>query len=312
MKLFADYEIDNGYKRISIWNIYYGYKAYIANEKPIDFKKYYEKFYKKRIFSTHSTVKMPMTLVLKHPYGKSFFRYVGNINTKGELESISHSIYKDIFNEMDILHLVVNKQQITLNVSYSDIEYYFKANGNDYYADVFIFFNKSIPEEYYYKWGGKLCIEIKHTHAVEKSKIYDCYKQGIAIFEHSISEKLLMNENIQSEEELLKRKDFITKKLSQKIYGKLISNPCTEDYQMLQTLKIENTNLKTENENLRKCNSSLSKQVDELKKNIEQLKMDEENLQHEHSNILQLKENINNHKLLKILLSFFKDLKNFL
>lgn len=296
MKLFADYEIENGYKRISIWNIYNGYVAYIANEKRIDFKEYYIKFFKNRIYSTHKVNKIPMTLVVKHPYGRSFFRYSGRTNGNGSLESISHSTYKDILNEMGTLNLVINSQQISLDVSYSDIEYFFKANGNDYYADVFIFFKKSFPEEYYYKWGGKLCIEINHTHAVEKRKIDDCYKQGIAVFEHSISKKLQMNENVQTEEELLHQKNFITKKLSEKIYGRLISNPSTEEYIMLQKLKSENETLKAENKSLQEHNAYLE---EKLNTEGEEVK-----------NLLLLKEGINQHRILRILVRLFKDLKN--
>lgn len=310
MKLFADYKIEKGYKRISIWNIYNGYKAYISLNEKIELKEYYKKFYKNRIFSTHRNRKIPMTLVVRHPYGKSFFKYLRNKNPKGELESVSHSTYKEIVNEMRILNLVVHKQKIKLYVSYSDIEYYFNANGNDYYADIFIYFNKSEPEEYYYKWGGKLCFEIKHTHPVEKKKAYDCYKEGIAIFEHPISEKLMINGNTNSEEELINQKNFIAKELSEEIYGDLISNPSTEEYVMIQKLKSENIALKTENESLRKYNTNLIKKINELNDSIEKSNNDVLQLQNEHFKFLQLKRQINNHKFLRKFMKLFKDLKD--
>lgn len=256
MKLYADYKIHNGYKKINIWYIYNGYKKYNI-ENHIDFREYYKKYFKNRLFSTHKSTKMAMTLVRKQPYGKSFFRYLGNLNNNGEFESVSHSVYKEIITDLNILNLVVNEQKIKLYISYSDIEFYFTANGNNYVADVFVYFNKSEPMEYFYKWKGILCFEIKYKHAVDKRKVDDCYVEGIPVFEHTISKKLMISDNTINEEELISQKNFITNKLTDKIYGKLLSDPESEEYKLIEKLKKENDELRNENSKLQNCNAIL-------------------------------------------------------
>lgn len=257
MKLFADYKTENGYKNINIWYIYNSYKEYTKTEGYITFEKYYDRFFKHRLFSTHRVNKIQMMLVKKTPYGDSFFRYYGNINDKGKSESITHSTYKDIIKELYVLNLVVNDKVIKLYVSYSDIEYAFIANGKYYCTDVFINFYKSNPEEYFYKWNGKLCIEIKYTHPVTKEKAQDFYSQGIPVFEHSISRKLLMSEHTNSEKEIIKQKNYIKDLLSEKIYGKLLSDPKSKEYVMIERLKKENVELQEKNAELKKNNAFL-------------------------------------------------------
>lgn len=300
MKLFADYKVENGYINISIWDIYNGYKAYNMNHN-IKFEEYYNKFYKGRLYSTHKATKEKMSLVKKTPYGNSFFRYLSKINDKGCPETISHSTYKDIIKGMDVLNLVAYGQEIKLFVSYSDIEVAFSANGNNYFADVFVYFKKSIPVEYYYKWNGKLCFEIRHTHAVEKSKVSDCYVEGIPIFEHTISKKLLMDEKTSSEEVLLNQKKFITDILSDKIYGKILSDPTWEKYKVIEKLKKENDRLINENNELKNYNAVLMNINKSQSVRIVELENENRNV----SELINYKNTIENKKLLKFLLKIF-------
>lgn len=272
MKLFADYKIENGYKRINIWNIYNSYKKYVKEKGYIDFKEYYNKYYKNRLFSTHgaNSIKMSMTLVHMHPYGKSYFKYLGDLNEKGQFESISHSTYKDIISEMSTLNLVINEKIIKLYVSSSKIEWFFSANGNNYIADVFIKFYKSEPERYYKKWNGQLCFEIKNTHSVDKKKIKDCYIAGIPIFEHTISKKLMMDGHTESEYEILSQTRFIFDKLSEKIYGKLLSDPDNEIYE-IEKIKKEKDDLLIKNQQLLSINNELRDMTDSQKSIIKKL-----------------------------------------
>lgn len=302
MKLFADYKIENGYKNINIWYIYNSYNAYIKEEGYLEFKKYYLKYFKNRIFSTHKFNKVPMLLVNKQPHKNSFFRYKSNINNAGNSESITHSTYKEIIKDISILNLVVNDKIIKLYVSDSDIEYEFIANGNRYYADVFIRFYKSIPEEYFYKWRGKLLIELNKTHAIGKKKAKDCYDYGFPIFEHTISEKLLMNEHTNSEEEILQQKNFISNYLSEKIYGKLISDPISEDFIMIERLKKENNELKNKYDNLLN-NNSLLINVNEYQANrIVELQAENADIKNSNQQLVNYKNAIEKKKILKIIL----------
>lgn len=305
MKLFADYKIHNGYKNINIWDIYNGYKSYKNDNYNIDFKEYYKKFYKNRLFSTHKSMKMAMSLVIKHPYGRSFFRYLANVNDEGRLESVSHSTYKDIVQGISILNLVIGKQEIKLYVSNNDIEVGFSANGNYYQADVFIYFYKSEPEEYFYKWKGKLCFEIKNTHAVDKRKIDDCYAEGIPIFEHTISKKLMISDNTSSEEELLNQRCYITEKLTEKIYGKLLSDPQSEEYKLIEKLMKENDELHDRNNQLENYNTLLMDLNRKQSLRIEELENENKKLEYNNKSLLNYQNTIENKKILKLVLKIF-------
>ena len=291
MKLFADYKIDgdSGYKNINIWDIYNGYNNYVSKEGKIDFKEYYNRFYKNRLFSTHKSTKMAMTLITRKPYGKSYFRYLANINSKGKFESINHSIYKEIIKELDVLNLKVDKQNIKLYVSNSDIEVGFTANGNNYYADVLINFYKSEPEVYYHKWNGKLCFEINYSHPVDDKKVNDCFLEGIAIFEHTISPKLTINEYTSSEDDLISQKNFILEKLSEVIYGKLLSDPIAYSYTGAYNLTEENKNLKIKNVELSNLNKLLLNIND--KQSTEIVKLQNQNRSLKNDNVLLMSEN---------------------
>ncbi len=298
MKLFADYKIEDGYKNINIWYIYNSYKAYIKSEGNISFEKYYDKFFKHRLFSTHRVNKIQMMLVKKYPYGNSFFRYYGNINDKGKSESITHSTYKDIIKELYILNLLVNGKLIKLYVSYSDIEYNFIANSNNYYSDVFIRFYKSDPEEYLYKWNGKLCIEINYTHPSGKEKARDYYVEGMALFEHNVSRKLLMDEHTDSEDKIINQKEFIKEKLSDKIYGKLLSDPKSKEYIMIEKLKKENMELQNKNNELERKNLLLLRENNLQSTKIVEMKQKTLKLE-------EYKEKIEKHKFINLIIKLF-------
>ncbi len=298
MKLYADYKIENGYKRISIWDIYNGYHNYVAKEGKIDFDVYYRKYYKNRLFSTHNSTKIAMVLVRKKPYYLSSFRYLGNINCNGKLESITHSTYKEIIKDFKVLNLRVGNRDIKLYVSHSDIEVGFTANGNNYYADVFIDFYKSEPSFYYYKWNGKICFEINYSHSVEDKKVNDCFLEGIAIFEHTVSNKLSMREHITTEEEVINQKNFIAEKLSTVIYGKLLSDPVAVDYKNFDNLIKENIRLETQYRSLLNDNKALLNANNFQSNKIIQLEQ----------NVLSLekyKNKIENHKFIKFIIKLF-------
>ena len=153
---------------------------------------------------------------------------------------------------------------------FSEIEYRFNANGELYIADVYIMFNKSEPMEYFYKWKGRLCFEIKHTHAVDIFKIKNCYYEGIPIFEHTISSKMTF-ENVTSSNELKDRKNYVTKMLSEKIYGNIISDPSSNEYINYCRCINENYTLKSEINYLINKNNDLLNYQNENKHQMQML-----------------------------------------
>ena len=173
--------------------------------------------------------------------------------------------------EIKVLNLFIKGKLVKIYSEFSEIEYRFNANGELYIADVYIMFNKSEPMEYFYKWKGRLCFEIKHTHAVDIFKIKNCYYEGIPIFEHTISSKMTF-ENVTSSNELKDRKNYVTKMLSEKIYGNIISDPSSNEYINYCRCINENYTLKSEINYLINKNNDLLNYQNENKHQMQMLK----------------------------------------
>lgn len=260
MKRYADLLKNNEYKRINIWDIYNQYHKEIKNHNEISLEQYYTKNFDGCLYSTHKhkANKKPMKLIIRKKFKNSYFEYV-EVKNNEPPESTSHKNYKDIINQLNQLNLKIGNDIIKIYVEDSQIEYEFVANNNTYKADVFIWFNKSYPEDYVRKWNGKLCFEIKFSNSVTEQKIYDCNKEGIPIFEHKISPKLSINDSLNDKEKSRRTKFIKDKYLSKEIYGELLSDPETPEYLKIKDLENKNSNLEEQILILQKENDKLTK-----------------------------------------------------
>ena len=234
---------DGSFKKIRIWDIFDEYDYYKNHlGYPDDEKKFYQKFYKGKLYSLHKNPinRKRFVLCIKKQRERSFFRYYKNEAPLNPQETVAHTLFKEIISEFNVLVLQYYRDVVTLHITESDIEHKISANGNVYYADIYFKFYKSEPEEFFYKWNGELCFEIKHTHAVGNKKSQDCYNEGIAIFEHTISKTFLeMVESIDDSRSEKAVIDTITDKLKTGIYGEWVSNPSSERYIMIKDLQGE-------------------------------------------------------------------------
>lgn len=307
MKLFANYSEDcKKYKLISVFDIIDNYKQFCQRNPntKLEIEDYYKNNYKDKLYSTHKHDKLKMSFVHKRtPTESCFFKYdKTNVNQYvSREETISHSIYKDIISELEVLNLFIDGQIVKIYPAFSEIEYRFKANGEVYFADVYIMFNKSEPAEYLYKWKGRLCFEINHTHAVDTIKKENCYYEGIPIFEHTISKKLSF-ENVTSSKELIDRKNFVTNMLSEKIYGKILSNPSSNEYINYIKCINENYTLKSELNNLINKNNELLSIQSENKKEKQKLEEIIKMIKSENNILLSFKKTVLSNKVIKMLL----------
>lgn len=298
MKKFADFKLSDGqYKRISIWDIYNDYKKYKYELNYLyDIKQFYKDFYKGNLFSTHfkSENKKRLSLCIFDNYKDSFFRYCKNDSFQYcSQESAPHELFKDIISAYDKLTLKNNNQIIVLYISESDIEHEFIANGNRYYADIYFKFYKSEPEEYLYKWNGELCFEIKYSHAVDSKKRVDCYREGIAVFEHTISKAYadrIKDIDSKHTEELVV--DEITRMLETAIYGKLISDPEIVGYTKIRNLQNKINELEYRYNAQQQSIKNLEEMRDFFKK--------------EKNTLLTFKKSVESKKLLKFLLKLYR------
>lgn len=303
MKRTADLQIsENRYKRISIWDIFKAYQEAQAVGYRYDIKQYYIEHFKGHLFSTHTDTskKKPLSLCNKKPYNKSFFKYYPNQAPQESDDTVQHELLKEIIRDIDKLVLVYNSQKIVLYIDKNEIEYRFSANGNQYRADIFFEFYKSEPEEYLYKWNGRLYFEIKHKHAVDNKKQTDCQLERIAMVEYSISKYYIkMIEKMCTEEDELRIYNYIKNALCQCIYVKILSNPEPKHYSQLLIAQDEINNLKN-------THIKYGEQLESLKKENYELDKSLRNSIEENKKLQEYINQVKSKKLLSFLFKIFR------
>lgn len=177
------------------------------------------------------------------------------IQSDSEGESLTHYVAKTALANLSTLHLVNKKKDIDLylNVTEGENEKFFDFS-EQFRADVYYEFNKNqvgaIGKRCYYKWYGKLVIEVVVTHKTNYNKYKTFEENGIPIFEVSISKtlrnKLKLDEpGIPLTQKRKNKAIFEMKKFfSKNIYGKFISNPSSEEYVIMSQYKEEIIKLK--------------------------------------------------------------------
>lgn len=168
-----------------------------------------------------------------------FYRYksaVTNADKYNDDDSLSHSIAIQVLSEMEKISFVFGNDRC--NVSVNDIrldDLKIQLTNIDkydyYYPDLICFF--SSPDALALKWGGKIAIEVKHTHPCEKEKIHDFESHGIPIIEVSIDkisiERILKTKS-PSPDQLEKYYSYLKNIFSKQVYGRVISDPVSVEY----------------------------------------------------------------------------------
>ena len=114
------------------------------------------------------------------------------IQSDSEGESLTHYVAKKALANLSTLHLVNKNIDLYLNVTKGEDEKTF--DFTNYRADVYyeIDKNQSSKESkgYFFKWNEKFVIEVVVTHKTNYNKYKTFEKNGIPIFEVSISDKI--------------------------------------------------------------------------------------------------------------------------
>ena len=140
--------------------------------------------------------------------------------------TMTHKIYQIAYSESDKLLLYSFGKQVRVFIRKSYMEYFFKTTCNEYHIDVMLELEKTEPAFYYYKWSGKLALEINVTHRNEKSKTNDLTENGIQIFQVNIYDNQRIPENI-DEVQFEDYKQSIKRKLKSphyKVVGSCLNN----------------------------------------------------------------------------------------
>lgn len=145
----------------------------------------------------------------------------------GSEMTMSHKLYEIVYSEASKLLLDEFGTQIIVYIKNASPEYVYRTSYNLYRIDIMFELERTEPLLYYYKWNGKLALEIAVTHKVEKSKINDLTENGIQIFQAKIYDNQRVPEDIRNEEQHEYYKQIIRKKVEKsnyKVIGKCMNN----------------------------------------------------------------------------------------
>lgn len=139
--------------------------------------------------------------------------------------SMTHKIYELAIANMHKLKLFIFGEEIVLYIERAYPEYFVKTNYNSYYIDVYLILQGTEPKSYYYKWGGKIAIEICVSHKVDKSKANDLETMKIQVCEIKIYSNQYIPENISDENAFSYYTALVKNKIiNEKNVGKLVNS----------------------------------------------------------------------------------------
>lgn len=222
------------------------------------------------------------------------FSYYGGSTRKGISSemTMTHKIYEIVYSEMNKILLDAFGEQVLVFIKHASLEYFFRTAYNSYLIDVMLEIERTEPSSYYYKWNGKLALEIYVAHKVEKSKINDFSENRIQLFQIKIYDNQRVPEDIESEEQFNYYKQLIKKRIEKsnyKVIGSYLNNVFPEvgstmeeryriladferEKQRLQELILNNEKMiKEQEEKIRNNEASLYGRRKELEKTHNQL-----------------------------------------
>ncbi|NOH99329.1 hypothetical protein [Vibrio sp. 99-70-13A1] len=229
-------------------------------------------FNKLTFMSTHND---PTKRVELSPIKTGFYRYpkgyVSSEVSSGDSDSLSHSIAIQVLSEMEEIKFKISDNfEFMLKVGSirsNDLKIQLtnKNKYSYYYPDLICSFGE--PSELAMKWGGKLAIEVKHTHACEPEKITDFESHGIPIIEVNIEpisiEKKFDTKN-PTPDNLESYYNYLKSTFGKQVFGKILSNPVSVDYFKFIVNK-KNSEIKDHQSKLLTSEESLQKSLTKIK-----------------------------------------------
>lgn len=189
-------------------------------------------------------------------------------------ETLTHYAAKQALARMKTLHLVDKKRQadITIHPASAVCEQLFSLENN-YICDVYITYDKQhiTPKEYFYKWDGKLALEITVTHQTETEKLQALKQNGIPVFEIRISGRIKQQMDFISKNSLENAINHMQQLFKNQIYGNLAADCETEAYQCMQKYKEEIAQFKTARDKAEQEYLAAREKADAIKKELQTL-----------------------------------------
>lgn len=196
----------------------------MKNERPRDFSQM-------TFMSTQANKNKRAELI---PVKKGFFRYKSDTekeskSTNPDHDSFSHELAIAVLSEMRTINFESNSKAYEINfdcLKRDDLKIRFE-DGAVYYPDLMGFFSE--PADLARKWGGKVAIEVKVTHACEPIKIKDFFDHNIPIIEILLRPSMRlpaeMNKVDFDEGQMERYYRYLQDKFSSVVYMKILSDP---------------------------------------------------------------------------------------
>lgn len=254
LKQWAYYHEDDSWLRI-------GVKTALAREKSEP-----GKWKSRTYYSTHADPNQRLRMhIRKSPRGLPLFAYNpgqrAEIERDGGGESLTHLLYKTALSEIKSTTLKISNLGKDIEISIIDSTTEKRVWLQGRYYDIDVFYHFSSNSDFELRWGGMLGLEVHHTNPVNDTKKTDLNTLRIPVIEVDVPAKLAYlttadNTSPEREREYI---EFVKPRLSEYLWGKMISNPKSIDYlerenaqlsAELKRIKIEADEMREENNNL--------------------------------------------------------------
>lgn len=211
---------------------------------------------------------------------EAHFSYYPNSTHSGIASEMSttHTIYELAIVNIKKLRLYIWGEEIILYIKQALPEYFIRTENNSYFVDIYLILQGTEPKSFYYKWGGKIAIEICVTHKVNKSKVNDLESKNIQVCEIKIYDNQYIPNNICNEKEILHYIKIVKNRLlNYKNVGKLLNDvnpPKGTEWEMryLKLKQYEQEIMKLE-KMIQKNEEKIHGQQENIEQNARQIRM---------------------------------------
>lgn len=217
-KIIAYLKTDNGFKVLNVYQAIKLKNSSIKNrDKEISF------------YDTPDEVngeKMNPVKTSKNGRMAHFSYYPGATHVGiGSDMSMTHRLYIIALSQVKEFELYQFGERIKVYVKSAKPEFYFCTDNNRYFLDVMIELKKTEPYSYYYKWNGRLALEILVKHKVDKFKVNDLEVEGLQIFEVKVYKENRIPDEFENQQQYDYYKSLLLNRVAKgKIVGKFVND----------------------------------------------------------------------------------------
>lgn len=208
------------------------------------------------------------------------------LDSRGESESIAHNLFQDVFLNLTNFKIKDGANEVRVVVDSVTVDYKVNVNEKNFYIiDVMYDLLKTFPYSHYYKWNGKIGLEIVVTTRVEKEKVDFLSSKSIQICSFKVPNIFIdeLNPYVSKQDSKIMTENEYNKFLRKYIYlystekfaafsmllGNVITkNSWKEKYHQMKLYEEQEQEMKNRINTLKKELTVLHEQKDEMNQSI--------------------------------------------